>query len=93
LGKGSWPALLGVFLLAHCLYYVYFYSTSRQTPGQVFVALELRDPLSSRISLQRILVRWLSMVILNVLNFIPLISKKNYLLLDQFSGTEIRSLK
>ena len=91
--RSSWPALLGVFLLVHCLYYVYFYSTSRQTPGQVFFVLEVRDPLSSHISLQKILIRWLAMVGLNFLNLFPLFDKRKPLLLDQISKTEIRSLR
>src|SRR5262249_30959670 len=41
--RSAWPAICELFLLVHFLYYLYFYSTSRQTPGQVFFSIELRD--------------------------------------------------
>jgi uncharacterized RDD family membrane protein YckC len=89
----AWLPLLGGFLLFHFLYYAYFYKTSRQTPGQVFFSLELRDPASSDIPLWKIIARWMAMVFLNVFNFIPMMMKDGQLLLDQVSRTEIRSLK
>jgi uncharacterized RDD family membrane protein YckC len=89
----SWKSLLQIFLLTHFLYYLYFYKISRQTPGQVFFALELRDPFSSQIGLGKILLRWLCLVFLNILNLLPLLTQHKFLLLDRLSGTEIRSLK
>jgi uncharacterized RDD family membrane protein YckC len=91
--KTAWPALVEFFLLFHLLYYLYFYKTSRQTPGHVFVALELRDPGSVYIPMHKILIRWLVFVSLNILNPLPLLFGKNKFLMDEFSGTEIRSLK
>lgn len=88
----AWLPLGGLFLSFHFIYYAYFYKTSRQTPGQLFFGLELRDPGSSNISFWKIVVRWTSMVFLNVLNFIPLGMKDGQLLLDQLSNTEIRSM-
>lgn len=88
----AWIPLVSIFLLFHYVYYLYFYKTSRQTPGQVFLAIELRDPLSSRISFVKITIRWLSLVLLSVLNLAPALVGKP-LLLDQLSRTEIRSLK
>jgi len=90
--RAVWPSVVAIFLFLDCMYYVYFYKTSRQTPGQVFFSLELRDPSSSRIGLGKILIRWLAMVGLNVLNFVPAFGG-GQLLLDRLSGTEIRSLK
>jgi uncharacterized RDD family membrane protein YckC len=84
-------ATAGVFLLAHCLYYLYFYKTSRQTPGQVFFGLELKDPTSRSISTGKIILRWGAMVLLNIFNFLPLAFGKRYLILDRISETEIRS--
>lgn len=89
----AWLPLGGVFLLFHFIYYAYFYKTSRQTPGQVFFGLEIRDAGTTNVSFGKIVVRWASMVFLNVLNFIPLTMKDGQLLLDQLSGTEIRSMK
>ncbi len=89
----AWPSALAIFLLIHLLYYVYFYMTSRQTPGQVFLSLELKDPSSMQIPLQKILLRWLAMILLNLLNLLPALSRGNHLLLDDFSGTEIHSLR
>jgi uncharacterized RDD family membrane protein YckC len=91
--RQAWEPLAGVFLLFHCVYYLYFYRTSRQTPGQVFVAVELRDPMSGNVSAGRILIRWAAMVFLNIFNLLPLLKKRNYLLLDRLSGTEIRKLR
>lgn len=83
----------GLFLLGHCLYYLYFYKTSRQTPAQVFFSLELRVPGLNSIPVGKILTRWFSMVFLNIFNLIPVFVGKKLLLLDLLSGTEIRSLR
>lgn len=83
----------GVLLLGHCLYYLYFYKTSRQTPAQVFFSLELRVPGLNSIPIGKILVRWFSMVFFNVFNLVPVFLGKKFLLLDLLSGTEIRSLR
>lgn len=83
----------GLFLLAHCLYYLYFYKTSRQTPAQVFFSLELRVPGLNSIPVGKILTRWFSMVFLNIFNLMPVFLGKKLLLLDLLSGTEIRSLR
>lgn len=91
--RETWIPLIGVFLLFHCIYYTYFYKTSRQTPGQVFYKLELRDPNSGAIPLRKVLVRWLCMIVLNVFNLIPALTGKGPLLLDRISGTEIRQLR
>ena len=93
LALSAWPICVSVFLGWHCLYYLYFYRTSRQTPGQVFVALELRDPGSSEISVSKILIRWLSMILLHFLNLTPLLWKQKWLLLDRLSRTQIRSVR
>lgn len=84
--------LAAIFLLFHFVYYAYFYKTSRQTPGQVFFGIELRDPLSAQISTGKIAVRWLCLVVLNVLNLLPALAGKP-LLLDQISKTEIKTLR
>jgi uncharacterized RDD family membrane protein YckC len=89
----AWPAIIELFLLVHFLYYLYFYSTSRQTPGQVFFSIELRDAGGPDIPFHKILTRWLSMVILNLFNILPVLFGKNQLLMDVISGTEIRALK
>ncbi len=89
----AWQPFLGVFFLFHCVYYLYFYRTSRQTPGQVFLGIELRDPASGTIRASKILIRWACMVFLNVLNFFTLFESRKYLLLDRISGTEIRKLR
>lgn len=91
--RTAWPAIGELFLLAHFLYYLYFYSTSRQTPGQVFFSIELRDLGGRDIPFHKILVRWLSMVLFNILNLLPLFFGKTQFLLDIISGTEIRALK
>lgn len=83
----------GLFLLGHCLYYLYFYKTSRQTPAQVFFSLELRVPGLNNIPVGKILARWFSMVFLNIFNLMPVFLGKKFLLLDLLSGTEIRSLR
>lgn len=90
--RSAWTPLVLVFLLFHFVYYAYFYRTSRQTPGQVFFKIELRDPFSSRISFGKITIRWLCLIVLGVLNLIPMMVHKP-LLLDQLSHTEVRSLK
>ena len=90
--KVAWPSALGIFLLIHFLYYVYFYITSRQTPGQVFLSLELKDPSSMQIPLLKIMLRWLAMIGFSLLNLLPVLFGKK-LLLDDISGTEIRSLR
>lgn len=89
----AWLPLTGIFLLFHCLYYAYFYMTSRQTPGQVFFGIELRDPNAGTIALGKVLSRWFSLVFLNVFNLVPVLTGRRFLLLDRISGTEIRTLK
>jgi uncharacterized RDD family membrane protein YckC len=90
--RTAWPQLAGVFLFFHCVYYLYFWKSARQTPGQVFFGLELRDPNSGIISLGKIFTRWAAMVFLNVFNLLPLFWGKPPLP-DTLSHTEIRSLK
>jgi uncharacterized RDD family membrane protein YckC len=85
--------MLGAVLLFHFLYYFYFHKTSRQTPGQVFLSLEIRAPSSGSIPAGKIIGRWASMVFLNVFNLVPVFLGKNCLLLDLLSGTEVRSFK
>ncbi len=89
----GWKGVAGAFLFIHCIYYLYFYHSSRQTPGMVFLSLELKDLGASSIPATRILARWLAMVLLNVFNLLPLLFGRRYLLLDQISGTEMRSFK
>jgi hypothetical protein len=89
----SWGTTVPIFLFIHLVYHLYFYRSARQTPGMVFLSLELRDPSASVIPLTKILSRWVSLVVLNVFNFIPALKGKHYLLLDQISGTELRSFK
>ena len=89
----AWLPLTGIFLLFHCLYYAYFYKTSRQTPGQVFFGIELRDPGAGAVPLGKVIGRWFALVFLNVFNLAPLLMGRPFLLLDRLSGTEIRSLK
>jgi uncharacterized RDD family membrane protein YckC len=92
--RAAWPSICELLLLAHFLYYLYFYSTSRQTPGQVFFSIELRESGGGPdIPFHKILVRWLSMVLFNLFNLLPLLFGKSHLLMDQISGTEIRALK
>lgn len=85
--------ILGALLLFHFLYYFYFHKTSRQTPGQVFLSLEIRNPSGSSIPTGKVIGRWAALVFLNVLNFVPLFLGKKFLLLDYLSGTEVRSFK
>ena len=87
----AWKGSLSLFVLLHFIYHLYFYRSSRQTPGMLFVSLELRDPVLSSIPMSKLIFRWLFFVLLNVLNFIPLLLGKQFLLLDRLSGTEIRS--
>lgn len=89
----AWLPLAGIFLLFHCLYYLYFYKTSRQTPGQVFFGIELRDPLAGTIAVRKILLRWLCMVVLNIFNLVPVVTGRRFLVLDRVSGTQVRTLK
>lgn len=89
----AWLPLTGIFLLFHCLYYAYFYKTSRQTPGQVFFGIELRDPGAGAVPFGRVLGRWFALVFLNVFNLAPLLMGRPFLLLDRLSSTEIRTLK
>ena len=91
--RQAWQPFVGVFLLFHFVYYIYFYRTSRQTPGQVFVAIELRDPMSGAVSSEKIIIRWTVMIFFNVFNFLPLLERRRYLLLDRLSKTEIRKLR
>lgn len=91
--KSSWLPAVSVLLILHCLYYVYFYKTSRQTPGQVFFALEVRDLAGGTVSFGKAISRWAALVFLNIFNFVPLFSGRDFLLLDYLSGTEVRSLK
>ncbi len=84
---------LGAILLFHFLYYLYFHKIARQTPGQVFFSLEVRDPLSGGIASGKVFIRWAALVLLNVLNLLPLLFGKNFLLLDRLSGTQVRSFK
>ena len=89
----SWKGTLLLFLLIHFLYYLYFLRASRQTPGMLFVSLEVRDPSIHSVPIGKIIVRWFAMVLLNVVNMLPAIQGKHFLLLDQLSGTEVRSFK
>lgn len=90
--RTAWPQLAGVFFFFHCVYYLYFWKSAHQTPGQVFFGLELRDPNSGNIPLGKIFTRWATMVFLNVFNLLPLFWSKPPLT-DTLSRTEIRSLK
>jgi uncharacterized RDD family membrane protein YckC len=87
----AWKGSLSLFLLVHFIYYLYFYRTSRQTPGMLFMSLELRHPVLSSIPLSKIIFRWFLFVVLNIFNIVPLLAGKQYLLLDRLSGTEVRS--
>lgn len=89
----SWKGTLLLFLLVHFLYYLYFLRASRQTPGMLFVSLEVRDPVITVVPIGKIIVRWFTLILLNVFNVLPALQGKNYLLLDQLSGTEMRSFK
>jgi uncharacterized RDD family membrane protein YckC len=92
LQSSPFPMIAGM-LLFHFLYYFYFHKTARQTPGQVFLSLEIRNPGSGSISTPKIVGRWAAMVFLNVFNLVPLFLGKKFLLLDYLSGTEVRSFK
>jgi len=85
--------IIGALLLFHFLYYFYFHKTSRQTPGQVFLSLEIRNPASGSIPTGKVFGRWAALVFLNIFNIMPLFFGKNFLLLDRLSGTEVRSFK
>ncbi len=87
----SWEATLALFLLLHFLYQLYFLRTSRQTPGMLFVSLELRDPGGQSIPVGKILLRWLTFIFLNVFNLLPAVLGKPFLLHDHISNTEMRS--
>lgn len=88
-----WKGSLGLFLLLHFIYHLYFFRSSRQTPGLLFVSLELRDPVLTSIPWSKLLFRWFLFVFLNVFNFVPLVLGKDYLLLDRLSNTQIRSFQ
>jgi uncharacterized RDD family membrane protein YckC len=87
----TWKATLALYLLMHFLYHLYFFRSSRQTPGMLFVSLELRDPGGQTIAVGKIIVRWLTCILLNVFNFLPVFFGKPYLLHDHISNTEMRS--
>ncbi|PWT92572.1 MAG: hypothetical protein C5B54_03325, partial [Acidobacteria bacterium] len=82
----------GALALIHGGYYCYFYKVFHQTPGQVFLKLELRDPVTGNIAIGKIITRWLAMVFLNLFNLVPLFWGSD-LLLDRLSRTYIRQLK
>jgi len=88
-----WKVTLPAFLFFHFLYYLYFFRATRQTPGMVFLSLELRDPGSSVIPIGKLLARWISMVAMNLFNFLPVLIGKRFLLMDLISATEMRSFK
>jgi uncharacterized RDD family membrane protein YckC len=85
--------IVAALLLFHFLYYFYFHKTSRQTPGQVFFSLEIRNPSSRSVPTGKVIGRWAALVFLNVFNVLPLFFGKNFLLLDRLSETEVRSFK
>jgi len=91
--RNQWNVTLPVFLLFHFVYYLYFFRATRQTPGMVFLSLELRDPGSAVIPIGKILARWLCMILLNLFNFLPVMTGKRFLLMDHISATEMRSFK
>jgi uncharacterized RDD family membrane protein YckC len=91
--ESAWIPIIGAILLFHFLYYFYFHKTARQTPGQVFLSLEIRNPSSGSISTGKVFTRWAALVFLNVLNLLPLFFGKKFLLLDRISETEVRSFK
>jgi hypothetical protein len=88
-----WSVTIPAFLICHCIYYLYFFSATRQTPGMVFLSLELRSSGSALIPFGKVLARWIVMVVMNVLNFIPVLAGKKFLLMDLISATEMRSFK
>jgi uncharacterized RDD family membrane protein YckC len=91
--ESAWFPIIAAMMLFHFLYYFYFHTTSRQTPGQVFLSLEIRNPSGGSISAGTVFGRWAALVFLNVFNLVPLFLGKNFLLLDLLSGTEVRSFK
>lgn len=91
--KLAWIPIIGAMLLFHFLYYFYFHKSARQTPGQVFLSLEIRNPSSGGLSTGQVFSRWAALVFLNVFNILPLFFGRNFLLLDLLSGTEVRSFK
>jgi|GEM_PF-3453311 len=88
-----WKVTIPAFLIFHFIYYVYFFRATRQTPGMVFLSLELRDPVSSVIPVGKVLARWISMLVINVFNLLPVLIGKPFLLMDLISATEMRSFK
>jgi uncharacterized RDD family membrane protein YckC len=94
INRSSPLAVISGILLFHFIYYFYFLKTARQTPGQVFFSLEVREPLSgTSIGSGKIFSRWASIVFLNVFNVVPLFFGKKFLLMDHLSGTVVRSMK
>ena len=91
--ESRWSPLILTMLLFHFLYYFYFHTTSRQTPGQVFLSLEIRNPSGGAVSGGKAFGRWAALTFLNVFNLVPLFLGKKFLLLDLLSGTEVRSFK
>ncbi len=91
--RSAWFPIVAALMLFHFLYYLYFHTTSRQTPGQVFLSLEIRNPSGGAVSAGKAFGRWAALVFLNVFNLVPLFSGKKFLLLDHLSGTEVRSFK
>jgi uncharacterized RDD family membrane protein YckC len=89
----AWLPIIGAMLLFHFLYYFYFHKTSRQTPGLLFLSLEIRNPSGGSISSGKVFGRWACLVFLNFLNLLPLFFGKKFLLLDLLSSTEVRSFK
>ena len=88
-----WKGSLGLFLTLHCAYHLYFWRGSRQTPGMLFVSLELRDPVLSTIGFGKLVVRWLLLVVLGPLNLVPVIIGKDFVIMDQITNTRIRSFQ
>jgi uncharacterized RDD family membrane protein YckC len=89
----AWMATISLFLLMHFIYHLYFLRASRQTPGMLFLSLELRDPGSQVIPVGKIIFRWFTFIILNVFNILPAFMGKPFLLHDHVSSTEMRSFK
>jgi RDD family protein len=88
-----WRVTFPAFLIVHFIYFLYFFRATRQTPGMVFLSLELRDPGSSVIPFGKVLARWIVMVGANIFNFLPVLMGKKFLLMDLISATEMRSFK
>jgi hypothetical protein len=91
--RSEWTVSLLLFLLMHFLYQLYFFRATRQTPGMLFLSLELRDPVIPVIPFNKIVVRWFAFILLNAFNLVPILFGKKFLLLDRISGTEMRSFK